>query len=182
LVLDNDDSFTFNLFQCLGVLGASPEVFTAGSGAPTSPRGYDLVVISPGPGTPEEATWATDLLTSSIGKVPVLGVCLGHQVIARTLGGVVTRAPEPRHGKVSAIRHDGKGVFEGLAPVFAAVRYHSLAVSDPGPGLEACAWSEDGVIQGVRHRTEQVHGVQFHPESIMTEVGMDLLANFLALA
>jgi anthranilate synthase/aminodeoxychorismate synthase-like glutamine amidotransferase len=182
LVLDNDDSFTFNLVQLLGDLGGVPTVVVAGAGPVPAIEGFDLAVISPGPGSPWRATAAQTLLGVAAGVVPVLGVCLGLQVIVEAYGGEVSVAPEPRHGKVSHIGHDGKGVFAGLPNPFDATRYHSLATFDVGDDLVVTATSEDGVVQGIRHRWLAVEGVQFHPESILTKSGRPLLANFLAMA
>ncbi len=183
LVVDNYDSFTFNLVQYLGELGAEVSVarndeFTADEVAADPP---DRLVISPGPGRPEDAGVSVEMVRRLGPDVPTLGVCLGHQAIAVAFGGRIGHAPEPRHGKTSMIRHDGRGVFAGLANPFGATRYHSLAAVELPDELEACAWSEDDVIQGLRHRTFPIHGVQFHPESIMTDEGKALLANFLAL-
>lgn len=182
LVLDNYDSFTHNLAQYLGELGAEPEVVRADAIEPDEAmrREYERIVISPGPGRPEGAGNSVAFVQAYAGKAPVLGVCLGHQAIVAAFGGEVDVAPEPRHGKTSSIRHDGKGVFAGLTDPFEATRYHSLAVVSMPEELEECAWSEDGVVQGVRHRTFDVHGVQFHPESVMTVEGKALLANFLS--
>lgn len=182
LVLDNYDSFTFNLAQYLGELGAEPEVIRADQITPDEAEasGYDRIVISPGPGRPEEAGNSIAFVQWFAGRIPILGVCLGHQAIVAAFGGSVDLAPEPRHGKTSMIRHDGRGVFSGLSDPFEATRYHSLAAVRLPDELEACAWSEDGVVQGVRHRRHDVHGVQFHPESVMTTEGKALLANFLS--
>ena len=181
LVLDNYDSFTYNLVQYFGDLGAAPIVIrndelSPGQGAGLQP---DRLVISPGPGTPDDTGYCVDYIRTMGQEVPTLGVCLGHQTIVAAFGGEVGRAPEPRHGKVSVIDHDGKGVFAGLPDPFEATRYHSLAATSVPEVLEVTAWSEDGVVQGVRHRDLPIEGVQFHPESIMTAVGRDLLANFL---
>lgn len=183
LVLDNYDSFTHNLAQYLGELGAEPDVIRADAITPTEAegRGYDRLLISPGPGKPEDAGNSIDFIRAFATKMPILGVCLGHQAIVAAFGGSVDVAPAPRHGKTSQISHDHKGVFSGLSDPFEATRYHSLAVHDMPNELETCAWSEDGVIQGVRHRDLDVHGVQFHPESVMTTEGKALLANFLGL-
>lgn len=181
LLLDNYDSFTHNLAQYIGELGADPEVIRADAitAEEAEKRGYDRLVISPGPGRPEDAGNSIAFVQRLAGKVPILGVCLGHQAIVAAFGGSVSAAPEPRHGKTSQIRHDGKGVFVGLSNPFQATRYHSLAAVTITDDLEECAWSEDGVVQGVRHRHLPVHGVQFHPESVMTTEGKTLLANFL---
>jgi anthranilate synthase component 2 len=181
LVLDNYDSFTYNLVQYFGDLGAEPIVIRndempVADGARPKP---DRLVISPGPGTPADTGYCVDYLRTIGTEVPTLGVCLGHQTIVAAFGGVVERAPEPRHGKTSMIAHDGQGVFAGLPDPFEATRYHSLAATTIPDILEVTARSEDGVVQGVRHRDLPIEGVQFHPESIMTTVGRDLLENFL---
>jgi anthranilate synthase component 2 len=168
LVLDNYDSFTYNLVQYFGDLGAEPIVIrndelSPGQGVALQP---DRLVISPGPGTPDDTGYCVDYIRTMGREVPTLGE--------------VGRAPEPRHGKVSVIDHDGKGVFAGLPDPFEATRYHSLAATSVPEVLEVTARSEDGVVQAVRHRDLPIEGVQFHPESIMTVVGRDLLANFLA--
>jgi len=182
LVIDNYDSFTYNLVQYLGELGADPVVYR--NDAVTVDQAQELeidrLLISPGPGRPESAGVSGELVLELGGDVPTLGVCLGHQVIAAAFGGVVDRAPEPRHGKTSAITHDGRGVFAGLSNPFEATRYHSLAVTEVPEALDVTAKSEDGVIQGLRHRTMPIEGVQFHPESVMTEEGKRLLRNFIA--
>jgi anthranilate synthase component 2 len=181
LVLDNYDSFTYNLAQYLGELGSDPEVIRADAITPEDAEAgrYERLVISPGPGRPEEAGNSIDFIRHFAGRIPILGVCLGHQAIVAAFGGRIDPAPEPRHGKTSPIRHDGRGIFAGLPDPFQATRYHSLAAVTLPDDLEACAWSEDDVVQGVRHRHLDVHGVQFHPESIMTTEGKVLLANFL---
>lgn len=183
LVLDNYDSFTHNLAQYLGELGAEPEVIRADviTAEEAGDRDYDRIVISPGPGRPEDAGNSESFIRRFAGDLPILGVCLGHQAIVTAFGGSVDLAPEPRHGKTSPIRHDGQGVFDGLSDPFEATRYHSLAILNLPDVLEPCAWSEDEVVQGVRHRDLAIHGVQFHPESIMTTEGKALLANFLAI-
>lgn len=181
LVLDNYDSFTHNLAQYLGELGAEPDVVRADqiTADEAAARGYDRIVISPGPGRPEDAGNSIEFVRRFSGQLPILGVCLGHQAIIAAFGGSVDLAPEPRHGKTSSIRHDGIGVFEGISNPFEATRYHSLAAVTLPDDLVPCAWSEDDVLQGVRHRDLAVHGVQFHPESVMTVEGKALLANFL---
>lgn len=181
LVLDNYDSFTHNLAQYLGELGAEPDVIRSDAIAAheAETRGYDRIVISPGPGRPEDAGNSVSFVGHFAGSLPILGVCLGHQAIVTAFGGSVEAAPEPRHGKTSQIRHDNRGVFTGLSDPFEATRYHSLAAVRLPEVLEECAWSEDGVVQGVRHRRHPIHGVQFHPESVMTAEGKALLANFL---
>ena len=182
LVIDNYDSFTFNLVQYLGELGADPVVVRNDVMKPDEAvdGGFDRLLISPGPGRPEEAGYSIEFIKTLGTQVPTLGVCLGHQAIAVAFGGVVDLAPEPRHGKVSPITHDGLGIFRELPNPFEATRYHSLATIELPEALQAVAHSEDGVVQGIRHRSHPITGVQFHPESIMTTAGKDLLANFLA--
>jgi anthranilate synthase/aminodeoxychorismate synthase-like glutamine amidotransferase len=184
LVVDNYDSFTWNLVQYLGELGAELKVvrndeLDVKAVAALAP---ERIVISPGPGTPDQAGISIDLLRDLGPTTPVLGVCLGHQAIGRAFGATVARAQRQMHGKTSSISHDGRGVFGGLPNPFVATRYHSLAIlRDTVPGeLEASAWSEDGEIMGIRHRRYPIEGVQFHPESILTVEGKRLLANFLA--
>ena len=181
LILDNYDSFTFNLAQYLGELGAEPVVVRSDVVPAAEAAGWEMdrLVISPGPGRPEAAGFSIDYVKTFGSRVPTLGVCLGHQAVVVAYGGAVGAAPEPRHGKTSPIRHDQKGLFRGCDNPFTATRYHSLAITVLPPDLEACAWSEDGVIQGVRHRSLPVTGMQFHPESILTTEGKRLLANFL---
>jgi len=182
LVLDNYDSFTFNLVQYLGELGADPTVIRSDVLGPEeafAEHSPDRLVISPGPGVPEDAGFSVDFVKTLGDRIPILGVCLGHQAIVAAFGGVVRQAPEIRHGKTSAISHDGVGLFAGLPNPFTATRYHSLAGFDLPPELEVSATSEDGMIQGVRHTSLPVRGVQFHPESIMTVEGKKLLGNFL---
>jgi anthranilate synthase component 2 len=181
LVIDNYDSFTFNLVQYLGELGADPVVVRNDVLGPEDAAGetFDRLVISPGPGRPEDAGHSIGFIEAFGAEVPTLGVCLGHQAIAVAFGGTVDLAPEPRHGKVSPITHDGRGIFRDLPNPFPATRYHSLAAVHLPDDLVESAHSEDGVVQGIRHRTLPITGVQFHPESIMTTVGKDLLANFL---
>ncbi len=186
LVLDNYDSFTYNLVQYLGELGAEVEVYRndAISVEGALSGRYERLVISPGPGTPARAGITVPLVREAAGRIPLLGVCLGHQAIGEAFGGKVVRAAAIFHGKTSEIRHDGRSVFRGLPNPFTATRYHSLVI-DPGtlPGcLEVTAQTDDGVIMGVRHRELPVEGVQFHPESILTPQGMSLLANFLEKA
>ena len=180
-MLDNYDSFTFNLVQYLGELGADPTVvrndqLDAEAAARLEP---ERVVISPGPGRPEEAGFSVAYIHRFAGHVPILGVCLGHQAIVTAFGGQVDLAPQVMHGKTSSVRHDSEGVFKGLSNPFVATRYHSLAAVALPEALEPCAWSEDDVVQGVRHREFDIHGVQFHPESVLTVEGMGLLENFL---
>ncbi len=183
LMIDNYDSFTYNLVQYLAELGATVEVrrndaIALDEVAALAPDG---VVVSPGPCTPREAGVSVPLIQRFAGQIPILGVCLGHQAIGAAFGGAIVRAPRIMHGKTSPIRHDGTGVFSGLPDPFDATRYHSLVI-DPAtlPGmLERSAWTDEGEIMGVRHRTAFVEGVQFHPESILTLEGKRLLANFL---
>ena len=183
LVLDNYDSFVFNLVQYLGELGADPLVHR--SDALTIEQIEELapdgVLISPGPGRPEDAGLSNEVITTFAGRVPVFGVCLGHQCIGQVYGGDVVRAPQLMHGKTSLISHEGKGVFAGLPDPFEATRYHSLVVErDSVPEcLEITAQTNDGLVMGLRHREFDVEGVQFHPESILTSSGHDLLSNFL---
>ena len=186
LLIDNYDSFTFNLVHFLGDLGAACVVRRndALSVADALALAPEAIVISPGPCAPNEAGICLGLIAAAAGRVPLLGVCLGHQAIGQAFGGAVVRGAAPMHGKLSPVAHGGAGLFEGLPSPFQATRYHSLAV-DPGTlpdALEAVAWTADGVIMGLRHRTLPVHGVQFHPESIASEHGHAILANFLALA
>ncbi len=185
LLLDNYDSFTFNLFHYLGELGAEVDVLR--NDAATSDEAMamrpEAVVISPGPCDPDRAGITLELIGAAASQCPVLGVCLGHQAIGQAYGGKVIRAPAPVHGKTSLIHHDGTGVFEGMRSPFRATRYHSLIVERDGlpDSLVPNAWTEDGLIMGIRHHRQPVHGVQFHPESIDTEGGHALLRNFLAL-
>jgi anthranilate synthase/aminodeoxychorismate synthase-like glutamine amidotransferase len=186
VLIDNYDSFTFNLVQFLGDLGTPSEVWRndAISVEAVMSRTPEAIVLSPGPCTPNEAGICLDLIRATAGKIPLLGVCLGHQAIGQAFGGAVVRAPSPMHGKVSAITHGGSDVFEGLPSPFQATRYHSLIVERatlPGE-LEPTAFTEDGIIMGLRHRTLPIFGVQFHPESIASEYGHEILANFLAIA
>jgi anthranilate synthase/aminodeoxychorismate synthase-like glutamine amidotransferase len=183
LMIDNYDSFTYNLVQYLGELGA--EVDVVRNDAITldeiEARAPDHIVVSPGPCTPSEAGISVPLIQRFAGRIPILGVCLGHQAIGQAFGGRVVRAQRVMHGKLSPVEHDGDGVFEGLPSPFKATRYHSLAIErDSLPAaLEVTATADDGEIMGVRHRTHAVEGVQFHPEAILTEHGKRLLANFL---
>ncbi|MEU1572871.1 gamma-glutamyl-gamma-aminobutyrate hydrolase family protein, partial [Streptomyces collinus] len=183
LLIDNYDSYTYNLFQLIAeVNGEEPVVVRNDAPVDGLPdlRAFDNLVVSPGPGHPGEARdfgIGSRLLATS--PVPVLGVCLGHQGIALGEAGLVGPAPEPRHGHLSTIRHDGRDLFHGLPQHFTAVRYHSLAVREPLPEtLEATAWAEDGVLMGLRHRSRPLWGVQFHPESVLTEYGHRMLVNF----
>lgn len=185
LLIDNYDSFTYNLYQYLTELGADVlvrrnDAVTVADAAALSPDG---IVISPGPCTPREAGVSVPLIRELAGSVPILGVCLGHQAIAEAFGGRVVRAPRLMHGKTSLIYHDGQGIFSGLPCPFIATRYHSLIAEEASlpETLEVSARSEDGLIMGLRHRSLLVEGVQFHPESILTEVGKELLRNFLEI-
>ncbi|WP_328466689.1 aminodeoxychorismate/anthranilate synthase component II [Streptomyces sp. NBC_00448] len=184
LVVDNYDSFVFNLVQYLYQLGAECEVLRNDEvELAHADEGFDGVLLSPGPGTPEEAGVCVDMVRHCAETgVPVFGVCLGVQSMAVAYGGVVGRAPELLHGKTSAVVHEGSGVFAGLPSPFTATRYHSLAVErDTLPDeLRVTAWTEDGIIMGLRHREAAVEGVQFHPESVLTEWGHRMLANWLA--
>jgi len=185
LLLDNYDSFTYNLAQYLGELGHGPAVHRNDeiSLSDVEAMEPDRIVISPGPGRPEDAGITIDLIRRFGQRVPVLGVCLGHQGIGYAFGGEVVRAPVLMHGKVSSVRHDGKGIFAGVSQPFTAGRYHSLIVSDPPPAeLEISARTDEGIIMGLRHREWPVHGVQFHPESVLTGEGRKILRNFLELA
>ena len=184
VVIDNYDSFTYNLVQYLGELGADLRVFrndqvTVEEVAALNPTG---LVISPGPGDPTDGGVSNAIIDRFHTQVPVLGVCLGHQCMGHVFGGVVTRAPRLMHGKTSMIYHDGKGLFAGLPNPFEATRYHSLIVEEPLPDdLEVTAFTAEGEVMGLRHKRYPVEGVQFHPESILTPNGKDILRNFLAL-
>ncbi|MDX3076341.1 aminodeoxychorismate/anthranilate synthase component II [Streptomyces sp. MI02-7b] len=183
LVVDNYDSFVFNLVQYLYQLGAECEVLRNDQVALAHAQdGFDGVLLSPGPGTPEEAGICVDMVRHCAATdVPVFGVCLGLQSMAVAYGGVVDRAPELLHGKTSPVFHEGRGVFAGLPSPFTATRYHSLAVErDTLPEeLDVTSWTENGIVMGLRHRTARVEGVQFHPESVLTEWGHRMLANWL---
>ena len=182
-MIDNYDSFTYNLVQYLGELGEEVRVFrndeiTVDAVERLRPA---RIVISPGPCTPNEAGISVPLIRSLAGKVPILGVCLGHQAIGQAFGGKIVHAKQLMHGKTSAIHHDSRGVFRGLPGEFTATRYHSLVIEKASlpASLEVSAWTEDGEIMGVRHKELAVEGVQFHPESVLTEHGHRLLENFL---
>jgi anthranilate synthase component 2 len=184
VVVDNYDSFTYNLVQYLGQLGAEVRVMRNDAATVETIRAArpDHIVISPGPGRPENAGVTMDVIREMGSDTPILGVCLGHQAIGAVFGGAVIRAPVPMHGKTSTIEHDGRGIFSGLPEAFLASRYHSLIVADEAlPSvLEVTARAkEDGTIMGLRHRSWPVYGVQFHPESILTGDGLRLLRNFL---
>jgi anthranilate synthase/aminodeoxychorismate synthase-like glutamine amidotransferase len=183
LLIDNYDSFVYNLVQELGELGAEPDVFRNDAIDVDGIRAAapDAIVISPGPGRPESAGVSMDVVRTFAGEIPILGVCLGHQCIGEVYGGLVVSAPTLMHGKTSQIHHDGRGVFAGLPDPFVATRYHSLVIEPASVPdlLEVTARTSDGVVMGLRHRELAVKGVQFHPESILTPSGPNLLANFL---
>ena len=186
LVVDNYDSFVYNLVQYLGELGADPivrrhDAVTLDEAAELAP---DAVLVSPGPGRPKDAGVSVEMIRWAAGRIPVLGVCLGHQCIGAAWGARVERAPQVMHGKTSQIHHDGTGLFSGLSSPLEATRYHSLIVEESSlpDELEVVATSDDGLVMGLRHRDLDVEGVQFHPESILTEDGHGLLSNFLARA
>jgi anthranilate synthase/aminodeoxychorismate synthase-like glutamine amidotransferase len=186
LVIDNYDSFTYNLVQYLGELGAKIVVRRNDEATIDQLRalGHARVVISPGPGRPEQAGVSLDVIKEFGPRMPLLGVCLGHQAIGLAFGGEVLRAPMPIHGKTSTVEHNGKGVFAGLAGSFQAGRYHSLVVGEKTlpADLEVTARTkEDGLVMGLRHRTMPIHGVQFHPESVLTNEGRRILRNFLEM-
>jgi len=183
LLIDNYDSFTYNLYQYLGELGVDAFVvrndqITVDQALARRPS---AIVISPGPGTPDQAGITLDLIKAAAGRTAVLGVCLGHQALGQAFGGKVVRAPRLMHGKVSEVRHDGRTIFAGLPAPFTATRYHSLVVAREGMPecLEVSAWTDDGTVMGLRHRELPLEGVQFHPESILTTAGKQLLRNFL---
>lgn len=184
IVIDNYDSFTYNLVQYFGELGAEIQVFrndkiTVEQLTALNPS---HLCISPGPGNPDDGGVSNDVLTQLSQTIPTLGVCLGHQCTGHVYGGVVSRAPYLMHGKISAVHHNNKGLFAGLPNPFNATRYHSLIVEKPIPEtLEITAETEDGLIMGLRHKTYPIVGVQFHPESILTEHGHEMLANFLKM-
>jgi anthranilate synthase/aminodeoxychorismate synthase-like glutamine amidotransferase len=190
LVLDNYDSFTYNLVQYAGELGADPVVHRNDALTPEQAMALepDAIIVSPGPCTPREAGISVPLIRAAAGRVPVLGVCLGHQAIGEAFGGAVVRADRIMHGKTTDVVHDGRGIFAGLPSPLRAMRYHSLVVSPEGlpPELEVTGWSADRPpgeeIMALRHREYPIFGVQFHPESIATEQGKTILANFLELA
>jgi anthranilate synthase/aminodeoxychorismate synthase-like glutamine amidotransferase len=186
LLIDNYDSFTFNLVHFLGDVGGRCEVvrndkLTVEEALARAP---EAIVLSPGPCTPNEAGICLDLIRAAAGKVPILGVCLGHQAIGQAFGGQVVRAKAPMHGKLSAITHDGTFILEGVPSPFSATRYHSLVVAENSlpDTLIPTAWTDDGLIMAMHHRDFPIHGVQFHPESIASEHGHRILANFLAIA
>jgi anthranilate synthase/aminodeoxychorismate synthase-like glutamine amidotransferase len=183
LLIDNYDSFTYNLYQYLGEMDVETTVvrndrITVDQALARRPS---AIVVSPGPGTPDQAGITLELIKAAAGRVAVLGVCLGHQALGQAFGGKVVRAPRLMHGKVSEVRHDGRTIFAGLPATFTATRYHSLVVAREGMPecLEVSAWTDDGVVMGLRHRQLPLEGVQFHPESILTSAGKQLLRNFL---
>jgi anthranilate synthase component 2 len=186
LLIDNYDSFTFNLVHFLGELGASCDVRRNDTLTPEQALALEpeAIVLSPGPCSPNEAGICCDLIRAAAGRFAILGVCLGHQAIGQVFGGEVVRAPKPMHGKVSPVFHTGTDVFEGLPSPFGATRYHSLTLQPDSlpPALRVTARTDDGVIMGIRHTGFPIYGVQFHPESIASEHGHKLLANFLGLA
>ena len=183
LVVDNYDSFVFNLVQYLAQLGADVTVRRNDEVTPAEGRAFDGVLLSPGPGTPADAGVCLAMVHELAGVVPLFGVCLGHQAIGEAYGAVVNRAPELLHGKTSLVHHHGDGVLAGLPDPFTATRYHSLIVRrDNLPDqLETTAWTDDGIIMGLKHKKYPIYGLQFHPESIMTEHGHAMLKNFLAV-
>jgi len=186
LLVDNYDSFTYNLYQYLGELGAETRVVR--NDEVTAAQALEMaggaIVISPGPGTPDQSGITLELIREAAGRVPLLGVCLGHQALGQVFGGRVVRAATLMHGKTSEVHHDGRNLFAGLSDPFTATRYHSLIVArDSVPDcLEVSAWTADGTVMGLRHRELPLEGVQFHPESILTTAGKDLLRNFLRMA
>jgi anthranilate synthase/aminodeoxychorismate synthase-like glutamine amidotransferase len=186
LMIDNYDSFTYNLVHLFGDLGAQCEVRRNDTLSVEDVFGIrpEAIVLSPGPGTPDGAGICLDLIRAAAGRIPILGICLGHQVIGQAFGARVVRADQPMHGKVSRIRHDGTYIFDGIPNAFEATRYHSLIVSKEGmpDKLEAIAHTEDGIMMALRHRGLPVFGVQFHPESIASRHGREIVGNFLAIA
>ena len=186
LVVDNYDSFTYNLVHYLAELGADTHVIRNDdlSAAEALALRPEAILLSPGPCSPNEAGICLDLLSTAPADLPIFGVCLGHQAMGQAFGGEVVRAKQLMHGKTSPIRHEGRSIFKGLPSPFIATRYHSLAVRREGlpDDLEITAWTEDGEIMGLAHKSRPIHGVQFHPESIATEHGHEMLANFLDLA
>ena len=185
LLLDNYDSFTYNIYQYLSELGAEAHVVRNDETSieDIEKMNPERIVVSPGPSTPENAGISNEVIQYFGSQVPTLGVCLGHQCVGYAYGGGVGSAGEIMHGKTSLIYHDGRGLFVGIPNPFEAIRYHSLAVHHEGlpEELEVTAWTEENIIMGVRHKADPVEGLQFHPESIMTKVGKDILANFLKM-
>ncbi|HXG30847.1 MAG TPA: aminodeoxychorismate/anthranilate synthase component II [Thermodesulfobacteriota bacterium] len=186
LMIDNYDSFTYNLVHYLGELGERVMVFRNNriTLEDVGRLGPDMVVVSPGPCTPKEAGISVDLIKEFSGRIPILGVCLGHQAIGYAFGGRIVRAERLLHGKTSMIYHDGKGIYEGIPNPFEATRYHSLLVERESlpDELEITAWTSEGEIMGIRHRDYPTEGVQFHPESILTKHGKEILRNFIRIA
>ena len=185
LVIDNYDSFTYNLVQYLGELGAEPVVHRNDqiTVEEIANGGYRGIVISPGPGEPKGAGISLALIRELGGRLPILGVCLGHQAIGEAFGGRIVRAPRPVHGKASRVKHDGRGIFAGVPEEIEVARYHSLVIEPQScpDVLEVTATTADGIIMGVRHRSLPIEGVQFHPESVLTNNGMQILSNFVHL-
>ena len=185
LLLDNYDSFTYNIYQYMSELGAEVKVIRNDkiSLSEIKDLNPEKIVVSPGPCTPQKAGISNDVIKTFGENIPVLGVCLGHQCIGESFGGIVMGAGEIMHGKTSLIHHDGKGVFLGIPSPFMAIRYHSLVIQNETlpDELEVSAWADNGIIMGVRHKSLPVEGIQFHPESIMTEYGKELLSNFLKI-
>ena len=185
LLLDNYDSFTYNIYQYMSELGAEVKVIRNDkiSLSEIKDLNPEKIVVSPGPCTPQKAGISNDVIKTFGENIPVLGVCLGHQCIGESFGGIVMGAGEIMHGKTSLIHHDGKGVFLGIPSPFMAIRYHSLVIQNETlpDELEISAWTDNGIIMGVRHKSLPVEGIQFHPESIMTEYGKELLSNFLKI-
>ena len=181
LLIDNYDSFTFNLYQALGELGGDVLVRYNDQVRPADLDGAEAIVVSPGPGTPDQAGQTLEVIRAKAGELPILGVCLGHQSIAQAFGGKVVRAPRLMHGKTSRIYHDGRGLYAGLPNPFEVGRYHSLIVEEDSlpTEFEIAAYTSEGEIMGIRHRELAIEGVQFHPESILTPQGPRLLQNFL---
>jgi anthranilate synthase/aminodeoxychorismate synthase-like glutamine amidotransferase len=182
LLIDNYDSFTYNLSQCFAELGEEVKVVRNDAATPDEIEEMHpaRIVISPGPSSPEHAGISNEVIRLFGPRVPVLGVCLGHQCIGYTYGAQIVRAGKIMHGKTSLIKHAGKGVFAGLPNLFPAIRYHSLAVEALPDCLEATAWADDGTLMGLRHRQHPVEGIQFHPESFMTQYGKEMMRNFLS--
>ena len=186
IVIDNYDSFVYNIAQYLGELGWEPAVYRNDCIAPSDIEKLSPshIIISPGPRTPLEAGISNDVIRSFTGRIPILGICLGHQCIGYVFGGKIVPSPVPTHGKRSLVYHDGKTIYKGIPKPFGGGRYHSLVVerSTLPPSLELSAETDDGIVMGIRHRGYPIEGIQFHPESILTEVGHNVLTNFLNLA